>query len=124
VVNGDLDLTGWHNAAFGLLLVTGTLHYDPDASWNGIVLVIGQGIFSSSKNGSGGIHGAVVVAKTRDNSGILLTTPTLGPAFFGTQSSYGSGPGLGIRYDSFWTQQAQGPLSYKVLSFREIPLAN
>ncbi len=36
VVNGDLDLSGWHNAGFGLLLVTGTLHYDPDASWNGL----------------------------------------------------------------------------------------
>jgi hypothetical protein len=124
VVNGDLDLTSWHNTGYGLLLVTGTLHYDPDASWNGLVLVIGQGIVSSSKNGTGGIQGAVLVAKTRDSSGNLLTTTTLGPAFFGTQTSYGSNPGFGIIYNSCLAQSAQGPLTYKVLSFREIPLTN
>src|SRR5260370_2602665 len=39
-VKGDLDLDGWHNTGYGLLLVTGNLNYDPDASWQGIVLVI------------------------------------------------------------------------------------
>jgi hypothetical protein len=124
VVNGDLNLNGWHNTGYGLLLVTGTLHYDPDASWNGLVLVVGQGVFSSSKNGSGGIQGAVFVAKTRDSSGNLLTSPTLGSPFFGTLSSYGSHPGFGISYNSCLAQSAQGPLTYKVLSFREIPLTN
>lgn len=122
VINGNLNLTGWHNTGYGLLLVTGTLHYDPDASWNGLVLVIGQGVFSSSKNGSGGIQGAVVVAKTRDSSGNLLPGTMLGSPFFGTLSSFGSNPGFGISYNSCWAQSAQGPLSYKVLSFREIPL--
>jgi hypothetical protein len=122
VVNGNLNLSGWHNTGYGLLLVTGTLHYDPDASWNGLVLVIGQGVFSSSKNGTGGIQGAVLVAKTRDASGNLLTTTTLGSPFFGTLSSYGSNPGFGISYNSCMAQSAQGPLTYKVLSFREIPL--
>ena len=129
VINGDLNLNGWHNSGYGLLLVTGTLNYDPDASWQGIVLVIGQGVFSSSKNGTGGIQGSVFVAKTRDGSGNLLTTPTLGAAFFGTLTSYGSNPGYGIRYSGCAGQSptgpsAQGPLSYKVLSFREIPLTN
>jgi hypothetical protein len=124
VVNGDLDLTSWHNTGYGLLLVTGTLRYDPDASWNGLILAIGQGIFSSSKNGTGGLQGAVLVAKTRDGAGNLLPGPTLGPAFFGTQTSYGSSPGFGILYNSCVTQSAQGPLTYKVLSFHEIPLAN
>src|SRR5437763_172467 len=32
VVNGDLDLTGWHQTGYGLLLVRGNLNYDPDAS--------------------------------------------------------------------------------------------
>jgi hypothetical protein len=131
VINGDLDLTGWHNVGYGLLLITGALRYDPDASWNGIVLVIGQGIFSSSKSGTGGIQGAVVVAKTRDTAGNLLPT-ALGPAFFGSQTSYGSNPGFGIVYGSCYGQtvqgtsvfSAQGPLTYKVLSFHEIPLTN
>lgn len=127
VINGDLNLSGWHNTGNGLLLVTGTLNYDPDASWNGVVLVIGQGVFSSSKNGVGGINGSVFIAKTRDGSGNLLST--LGPAFFGSLSSYGSNPGFGINYASCagqspLGQSALGPLSYKVLSFREIALTN
>lgn len=127
VVNGDLNLTAWHNTGYGLLLVTGTLQFDPDATWNGVVLVIGQGVFSSSKNGTGGINGAVVVAKTRDSSGKLLST--LGAPFFGTQTSFGSSPGFGISYSSCAggttaVPSAMGPLSYKVLSFREIQLTN
>ena len=121
VVNGDLTLAGWKKTGYGLLLVTGTLNYDPDASWDGIVLVIGKGIFSSSLSGLGGITGAVVVAKTRDNSGNVLTTTTLGNSFFGSLTSFGSNPGIGIIYSSCWVKTAQGPLTYKVLSFREIP---
>lgn len=131
VVNGDLNLNGWHGFGYGLLLVTGTLIYDPGANWNGLVLVIGQGIYYSSMNGSGGIQGAVLVAKTRDSSGNLLPGNSLGAACFGSQSSctgfgggYGSTPGSGIIYNSCSIGSAQGPLTYKVLSFREIPLAN
>jgi hypothetical protein len=124
VVNGNLDLTSWRQVGYGILLVTGTLTYDPDATWEGIVLVIGQGNFVSTKSGSGGIDGAVFIAKTRDTSGNLL--PALGAASF---SQTGGGTvGRGIYYSSCWitapigTTQTplQGPLSYKVLSFREI----
>ncbi len=124
VVNGDLNLNGWHNAGYGLLLVTGTLYYDPDATWNGLVLVVGQGTFSSSKNGAGGVNGAMLVAKTRDSSGALLSGTALGPAFYGSQTSFGTTPGFGINYSSCLTSSARGPLTYKVLSFHEIPLLN
>lgn len=123
VVNGNLDLTSWHNSGFGVLLVTGTLNYDPDASWNGIVLVIGQGNFVSTKSGSGGFNGAVFVAKTRDSAGALLSA--LGAASY---SQTGGGSPAGITYSSCWVSAPlgptqtpiQGPLSYKILSFREI----
>jgi hypothetical protein len=121
VVNGDLNLKGWRNAGYGLLLVTGTLYYDPDASWNGIVMVVGQGVFSSSKSGSGGINGTVFVATTRNGSGNLLPGNLLGAAFFGSQTGYGSNPGFGIVNNSCSINSAKGPLTYKILSFREIP---
>ncbi len=124
VVNGDLNLNGWHNVGYGMLLVTGTLYYDPDASWNGLVLVVGQGIFSSSKNGTGGFNGAVLVAKTRDSSGALLPGNSLGAAFYGSQTSFGTTPGFGVNYNSCLVGSAKGPLTYKVLSFHEIPLLN
>jgi len=122
VVNGDLDLNAWHQTGYGLLLVTGTLKYDPDASWDGIVLIIGQGSFVSTKSGSGQINGAVFIAKTRDSSGILLST--LGSASFSQTGGINSGKG--IYYNSCWIRGsatapgAQGPLNFKVLAFREI----
>ena len=121
VVNGDLDLNGWHNTGYGLLLVTGTLKYDPDASWQGVVLVIGQGNFVSTRNGTGEIDGAVFIAKTRDAAGNLLGS--LGASSF-SQTGSGSNQGQGIRYNSCWIRSAVGPIKYKVISFREIPLAN
>jgi hypothetical protein len=122
VVNGDLDLTSWHQVGYGLLVVTGTLTYDPDATWEGVVLVIGQGKFVSTRSGTGGIDGAVFVAKTRDGSGNLLAS--LGAASF-IQTGDASSSGRGINYNSCLINAAaaggQVPLGYKVLSFREIP---
>lgn len=123
VVNGDLTLSGSFGPAdtgYGLLLVTGTLTYHPSAAWYGLVLVVGKGQFSlAGHHGTGGIYGAVLVAQTRDASGNLL--PSL-QATFGP--STGSATGTGITYDSCWVRTAQGPLTYKVLSFHEIPLPN
>jgi len=115
VVNGDFNLHG-HGTGYGLLLVTGTLDYDPDASWNGLVLVIGQGTFTSSRRGVGVINGAVLVAQTRDASGNLL-------ANLGYSSFTQTGGGNGIQYSSSWVKATQALMTYQVLSFREIPLA-
>jgi hypothetical protein len=121
VVNGDLNLNS--GTGYGLLLVTGTLTYQPLASWNGIILVIGRGafVYNSGGGGSGGIQGAVLLATTRDGAGNLLGGTVLGSASF---TSYGSNSSLGIIYNSCWVQTARGPLGYKILSFREIPLTN
>lgn len=121
VVNGDLDLTtgsGVRVIGYGLLLVTGTLTYDPDVSWNGIVLVIGKGNFVGSRKGTGKIDGAMLVAQTRDASNNLLPDPNLGPSSVIFQS--GSDGGTGVYYNTCWIQMAQSPTSYTKLSFREI----
>ena len=97
-------------------MVTGNLDYDPNASWKGIILVIGKGVFTSSKDGTGALEGALLIANTRDRStGNLLAS--LGPASFSQM-----GGGSGIRYNSSWVNQTQALLSvpYQVLSFREI----
>jgi hypothetical protein len=124
VVNGDLDMSGWNNTGYGLLLVTGTLHYDPDATWEGVVLVIGQGNFVSTKGGTDGIDGAVFIAKTRDAGGNLLGN--LGASSFNQTGPGGvnSNVGRGINYNSCFARAAEGPISYKVLAFKEIPLPN
>ena len=114
VVNGDFNLHG-NGTGYGLLVVTGTLDYDPDASWNGVILVIGQGTFTSSKRGTGVINGAVFVAQTRDSAGNLLSN-------LGYSSYTQTGGGSGIRYSSNLVKATQALLPYQVLSFREIPL--
>jgi hypothetical protein len=112
VVNGDLTLSGWHNTGYGILLVTGTFTYDPDASWDGIVLVIGQGVISSHQGGAGTFYGAMLVANTVGGTG-----NNLGPSSFDFTSTAGS---KGIYYSSCWINYVQAPVRYKVFSFHEI----
>jgi hypothetical protein len=112
VVNGDLTLSGWHSTGYGILLVTGTFTYDPDASWDGIVLVIGQGVIYSHQGGTGKFYGAMLVANTVGGSG-----NNTGPSSFDFTSGAGS---TGIYYSSCWINYAQAPYSYKILSFHEI----
>jgi hypothetical protein len=116
VINGDLDLTGWHNQGYGLLLVTGNLTYDPDASWYGIVLVIGKGIVTGDHLGSGEIDGATLLAQTVDPStGAPLAA--LGPAYMRYTDPMG---GIGHYYSSCWIKNSIPSGPYKILSFHEI----
>jgi len=126
VVNGDLDLTGWHDQGYGLLLVTGNLVYDPDASWYGIVLLIGQGYMTGSHSGSGQFVGGVFLAKTRNTSGTLFPDPNL-PNSNGIAGTYGSNiqfdpamGGNGVYYSSCWINAALPTGNHKILSFHEI----
>jgi hypothetical protein len=117
VVNGDLTFSGWRNTGYGLLLVTGKLTYDPDANWDGIILVIGQGWMYSHQNSSSTtqIQGAVFLAKT---VGLSSSSAPISPNFdFGTTPNSLSN---GIYYSSCWIQASMPNLSYKILSFHEI----
>lgn len=119
VVNGNLDLTAWHHTGYGILLITGNFIYDPDVSWNGIILVIGQGTVTGDHGGSGVINGAMFVAKTRDGSGTLLPDPALGTASVVFDDEMG---GVGIQYNNCWVQNVQTNTGggSKILSFHEI----
>jgi len=104
---------------YGLLLVTGNFTYASGANWNGIVLVIGKGKMTTSENGAGGtFSGATLIAQTLDSSGNLLVGPHPGPATF--NDTLAGNVGRGFIYNCAWIQQAQAPLTYKVLSFHEI----
>jgi hypothetical protein len=117
VVKGDFDLGSGAND-FGLLVVTGTFSYDADASWHGIILVIGNGTVIANQigNSTGQFTGAMLVAQTRDSAGNLLPDPNLGPASFNVK-----GGGLGILYNTCWINAAGSrPLTYQVLSYRQL----
>jgi Tfp pilus assembly protein PilX len=129
VINGDLTISGSNPTGYGLLLVTGKFTYDPDASWNGIILVIGKGWMYSNKGNSTTtqIQGAVLLARTVDASGNPLpqsSPPIFTPApgspsgfdFYNTPSSLANG----IYYSTCWIQASMPSLGYKILSFHEI----
>jgi hypothetical protein len=116
VVNGNLDLTGWHNQGYGLLVVTGNLIYDPDASWYGIIMVVGKGLVNGDHGGSGEFDGTVLAVQTLDpatgaplgslGTPQVLFTPSMG--------------GKGIYYSTCWIKNSLPTSGYKVLSFHEI----
>jgi hypothetical protein len=118
VIQGDLTISGWRNTGYGLLLVTGKLTYDPDASWDGIILVIGQGWMYSYQGAytTTQIQGAVFLAKT---AGLPASSAPISPKFdFGTTPNTLTN---GIYYSSCWIQAAMPNIAYKILSFHEIP---
>jgi hypothetical protein len=120
-VQGDFHLGTSIPAGYGLLLVTGNFTYDTGAYWNGIVLVIGKGTMTATtENSAGGtFNGATFIARTLDLSGNPLPGTSLpGPATFNDTLS--GSVGRGFVYNCGWIQQAQAPLTYKILSFHEI----
>jgi hypothetical protein len=130
VVNGDLILSSWHGTGYGLLLITGDMTnastpaftYDPDASWNGIILVIGKGWMYSHQGAYAAtqILGAVLLAKTVNSSNNPLPPSSLPTSsYFDFSYSSATNP-YGIGYSSCWIQAAMPILPYKVLSFHEI----
>jgi len=110
VVNGDLDLTGWSQTGYGLLLVTGNFAYSATTSWRGIILVIGQGTVTGSGAGGGDFDGVFFVANT-----------VSGAQLGGVSMDYSAiTNGEGIHYSSCWVKAATPVGNLRVLSFHEI----
>ena len=55
VVNGDLTIGG---SGAGVLLVTGTLTLNGNFSWDGLILVIGEGAVVKDGGGGATLNGA------------------------------------------------------------------
>lgn len=113
-VNGSMDISAASGS--GILVVTGNLTYSGNSSWNGIILVVGQGTttFNVNGGGNGEFNGAIFVAATVDQNGNLL--PNFGTADFNVNG----GGGSGLFYNSCWISAVQQPTTLRVLSFREI----
>jgi hypothetical protein len=113
-VNGDLSLNG-SVTGYGILVVTGTFSAGGNVGWNGVILVVGQGVMNVSGGGNNSYNGAVVVAKTRDAAGNLLATlgvPTV---------NWNGGGGNGIYFNSCSINNATASMAFHVLSFSEVP---
>jgi Tfp pilus assembly protein PilX len=73
VVDGDVDLGP--GTGYGILLVRGELTIAGDITWNGLIVVIGQGVVRWKAGVTGTINGGLFAARTRAADGSLLTAP-------------------------------------------------
>jgi len=71
VVNGHAELGP--GAGYGLLLVRGELNVIGNITWNGLIVVIGQGVIRW--NAPAIVNGGVFVARTQAANGTLLSLP-------------------------------------------------
>lgn len=99
----------------GILVVTGTLTCSGISTFDGIILVVGQGNFQINGGGSGAFNGEFYVAQTRDANGNLLSA--LGTPSF----SVNGGGANSMTYNSSFVSQMQKLIAYRVLAFRDIP---
>jgi hypothetical protein len=97
VVDGDVTLKG-NTTGYGILLVTGTLKMGGDFSWNGLVLVIGDGKVEFQGGGNGQINGSVIVSKIWDDH----TTKNLLSEVGAPELKWNGGGGNGVYYNHCW----------------------
>jgi hypothetical protein len=112
-VDGDCSL----GDGAGLLVVTGTLTMSGNASFDGVILVLGDGVLNRNGGGNGDILGALVVASfarawpaTENNQ----PHPFLAPTF----NTNGGGNST-VQYDSVNVNNAMNTLGNRVLGFVE-----
>ena len=103
-VDGDCNLDG----GGGLLIVTGTLRMNGNPSFNGLILVLGNGRVERDGGGEGDIYGAIVVARFNATGGFL-------PPFFNTNG----GGNSTMKYDSSALRQALNVAGPRVLGIHE-----
>lgn len=106
-VDGDCDLDG----GAGLLIITGNLEMSGNPSFDGLILVLGEGSVNRNGGGNGNIYGSIAVAKfDKNGSGGFLA-----PSF----TTNGGGNST-IQYDSTAIRKALnlgGPLVMGVREF-------
>jgi len=128
VVQGDLSLSG---SGAGILLVTGELTLNGNFSYDGLILVIGEGAIVKDGGGGATVNGAMFVANLySDNPG------SSGPAAYPGYShpiargannppgipffNWNGGGNATIQYDSCWISSVTQSLPYTIVAQREL----
>jgi hypothetical protein len=111
-VNGDFNYG--NSSGAGVLVVTGTLNMDGAANFNGLILVIGQGILSVGGGGGGQINGTMFLADTNSHTSPYTQLSTLGTPTY----TWAGGGNNGIQYNSCWAGIGNR-LHYMVIASRE-----
>lgn len=112
-VNGNATLDG----GAGLMIVTGNLVLNGNPSFNGIILVLGEGTVNRDGGGNGNIYGSIYLARFARSwpaSENGQPHPFLAPIFH----TDGGGTST-LQYDSEWIQKAKDALGDIVRDVRE-----
>jgi len=112
-VNGNAVLDG----GAGLMIVTGDLVLNGNPSFNGVILVLGEGTVNRNGGGNGNIYGSIYVARfarSWPSSENGLPHPFLAPTFHTS-----GGGNANLEYDSDWVQKAKDALGDIVRDVRE-----
>jgi len=111
-VNGDFNMGP--NTGAGVLIVTGTMSFNGNAGFNGIVFVVGQGGFQMSGGGGAQFNGQVFIANTNSHASPFTQLATLGSPTI----SWNGGGGNGIYYNSCWADRMMN-MHFSVEASRE-----
>ena len=110
VVNGDCEFGT--AAGYGILLVRGTLTLRGNFTWNGLILVIGQGSLRVSGSTTGWITGAVFLSRTRAVDGAVLQQ-------LGTTTLDLAGNSISVSMSAAEMDRANQGFPYVIASYRE-----
>lgn len=113
-VNGDFNYG--NSSGAGILIVTGTLLFNGNATFNGLILVIGQGTITESGGGNGGFNGSVFMAKSHSSTAPYAELTTLGTPVI----QWNGGGTSFIQYNSCWASVGNGVRYYPIATREEM----
>jgi hypothetical protein len=111
-VNGDFNMGA--NSGAGILIVTGTLSITGNSSFDGLIMVVGQGVLTENGGGNGQFNGSLFLANTNNSAYPFSQLATLGSP----QIQWNGGGTNGIQYNSCWAD-INSNLGYIVVASRE-----
>ncbi len=109
-INGDATLSG----GAGVLVVTGTLTFNGNTNFDGLILVIGQGIMNVQGGGGGQVNGEVLIANTNSRTAPFGQLATLGSPIL----NWSGGGSNFIQYNSCWADFGSF-IQYQLIASRE-----
>jgi PilX N-terminal len=129
VVNGDLTIGG---SGAGILLVTGQLTLHGAFSWDGLILVIGEGAIVKDGGGGATVNGAMFAANLFSDAKAATTGPGAYPGYsspiaLGSNNppgvpffNWNGGGNATIQYDTCWIQAVTQSEAYHIVAQREL----
>ena len=109
-ITGDATVSG----GAGVLVVTGTLTFNGNTNFDGLILVIGQGIMNVKGGGGGQVNGEVLIANTNSHTSPFGQLAALGSP---TLNWTGGGSNF-IQYNSCWADYGSF-IQYQLVASRE-----